>query len=80
MRTVVIRIVAAMLSLLFFAMLPVILLCATGWQKLGVVPIAYFCWVFARHAARGDRLTQQVRQIGAEEQKGSNHGTLPPAA
>jgi hypothetical protein len=49
----IIRLLAGVLSLLFVAMLPVILVCAIGWQRLGVVPVAYFGWVFARHAVKG---------------------------
>ncbi len=52
---IITRILGGGLSLLFFSALPVVFFCAPSWQKLGVIPIAYYGWVFARHAIEGSR-------------------------
>lgn len=53
MRHFILRMLCGVSALLFFGMVPVIFMCASDWQKLGLIPVAYFGWKFAWYAIKG---------------------------
>jgi hypothetical protein len=54
---IIMRIAAGVVALLFFAITPVLFICAEGWwRKLGAIPGIGFGVVFALYAIRGRKV------------------------